>query len=116
MTQKITDHKRIFEWLADGEWHCGTELSYMKDDRKRISELRQKGYLIEGIPCDGRCGVRHHSRLYMRRLVAQNPTTGKIERKMMGISGGSEKELEKQIEFHEKHIKPLFVHSSIFDL
>ena len=72
MTQKITDHKRIFEWLADGEWHCGTELSYMKDDRKRISELRQKGYLIEGISCDGRCNTIHKSKnLKMRRLVGE---------------------------------------------
>ena len=86
--QKITDHTRILEWLSDGTWKCSTEIDFMRDARKRISELRQKGYRIEGIPCDGRCGVRHHSRLYMRRLVAQNPTTGKIERKMMGICGG----------------------------
>lgn len=40
---------------------------YMKDDRKRISELNNSGYVIEGKPCDGRCQVAHSSRVFMRR-------------------------------------------------
>ena len=34
-----TDHQRIKNWLVDGEWHCSTELDFMRDARKRISEL-----------------------------------------------------------------------------
>lgn len=41
---------------------------YMKDDRKRISELNRMGYVITGRPCDGRCGINHSSRLFMRRM------------------------------------------------
>lgn len=46
----------------------------IKDDRKRISELNsgymlEKGYQIEGKPCDGRCGKNHSSGLFMRKAV-----------------------------------------------
>ena len=75
--EKETCHKRILEWLKDGEWHCGSELSFMKDDRKRISELiLEQGYNIKGDSCDGRCGIVHKSRNFkMRRLVGQDAPT-----------------------------------------
>ena len=43
---------------------------YMKDDRKRISELVEMGYNIEGRRCDNRCNVQHSSNVFMRRLVS----------------------------------------------
>lgn len=70
--KEMTDHERIKNWLSDGEWHCSTELDYMRDARKRISELIKSGLNIEGISCDGRCGKTHKSKtLKMRRLVPQ---------------------------------------------
>ena len=104
----------IVNLLSDGKFHCPTKEFFMKDDRARIAALRKLGFVFDSPRCN--MGHNHSSGVVMRRLVAQNPATGKIERKMIGISGGSEKELEKQIEFHEKHIHPLFVHSSIFEL
>lgn len=60
----------IYDYLEDGEWHCMTHPGFfMKDDRKRISELNQMGILIEGMPCDGRCGIKHTSKVLMRRLA-----------------------------------------------
>ena len=65
----MTDHQRIKKWLSDGQWHCSTELDYMRDARKRMSELVKGGVPIEGISCDGRCGKVHKSKtLKMRRL------------------------------------------------
>jgi len=87
-----TDHQRILEWIKNGDWRCSTELDFMRDARKRMSELN-KGYSkdnprIEGIPCDGRCGKTHKSKtLKMRRLnpnlinvslTPQNPATGLV--------------------------------------
>ena len=40
----------------------------MKDDRKRISELNEIGFEIIGFKCDRRCGVKHSSRVLMRKL------------------------------------------------
>ena len=66
-----TDHQRILNWLSDGQWHCSTELDYMRDARKRISELNKPEVRIDGISCDGRCGTTHKSKsLKMRRLMA----------------------------------------------
>lgn len=42
---------------------------YMKDDRKRISELNQNGYTIIGKICDGRCTVRHSANIFMRKMI-----------------------------------------------
>lgn len=70
--------ERILEVLRDKQWHCSSEWPYIKDDRKRISELnegymREKGYEIVGKPCDGRCGKTHPSRLFMRRAQKIDP-------------------------------------------
>lgn len=65
----MSQQQQILEYLSDGEWHCMTTANfYMKDDRKRISELREQGHVILSQPCDGRCGVKHNSRLLMRKL------------------------------------------------
>ena len=44
---------------------------FMKDDRKRISELRAVGYEIKSLRCDKRCKIEHSSGVKMRRLVAE---------------------------------------------
>ena len=66
----MTHHQTLLELHKSGEWVCSARIEFMRDQRKRISELNHRGYTFEATPCDGRCGVRHHSRLYMRRLVA----------------------------------------------
>lgn len=66
----MTHHEQILDYLKDGEWHCmATATFFIKDDRKRISELNKQGFVIEGVPCDGNCGVKHSSNIFMRKLV-----------------------------------------------
>lgn len=69
----MTHHQLILELLDDEQWHCGSEIMrlYIKDDRKRISELNDMGYKIIGQPCD--CG-KHQSGLYKRKLLKQKAT------------------------------------------
>ncbi len=62
----------ILAILRDMQWHCSSEFGYIKDDRKRLSELNagymaEKGYEIVGKPCDGRCRKNHSSGLFMRK-------------------------------------------------
>lgn len=71
MAHLSPQQKKIIEHLADGEWHCmASPKFFIKDDRKRISELNDKGYVIIGQPCDirGKCGLKHTSNVFMRRL------------------------------------------------
>jgi hypothetical protein len=67
----MTHHQKILTLLDDEQWHCGTEIMnlYIKDDRKRISELVAQGYNIVGKPCD--CG-KHVSGLYKRKLIKKD--------------------------------------------
>lgn len=63
---------KIIEYLSGGDWKClATPDFYMKDDRARISALRRKGYVINSMPCDGRCATNHKSRVLMRMLVSK---------------------------------------------
>lgn len=66
--------ERILEIHRDLGWHCSTEYEYIRDHRKRISELnngylKEKGYHLIGRQCDGRCGKNHSSTLFMRRAI-----------------------------------------------
>lgn len=78
---KLSPQKeKILEVLRDKQWHCSSEFGYIKDDRKRISELnegymKEKGFEIVGKRCDGRCGIKHNSSLFMRRAqkIVQSP-------------------------------------------
>lgn len=76
--------QRVVDFLADGHWHCMANDFFMKDDRKRISELNHKGFKIIGDPCDRACGKNHSSRVYMRKLVewpdAQVPVETPVRR------------------------------------
>ena len=44
----MTQHKKIFNILSDGKWHCTNEMyaSYIADPRTRIAELKKKGYVF----------------------------------------------------------------------
>ena len=65
---KLTPQQKIIlNYLWDREWHCMAG-NYMKDDRTRISELKDMGFDIVGRPCESRCGKTHSSRLHMRKL------------------------------------------------
>lgn len=78
MKKLAPNHKKILDYLADGKWHCMANAHfYMKDDRKRISELNAMGYAIEGTKCDKRCGVAHSSNIFMRRLL-EAPTKPQV--------------------------------------
>ena len=68
----MTNHQTLLELHRFGQWICSTNVEYMRDHRKRYSELSKEGYVFEALPCDGRCGKNHASRVFMRRLVV-NP-------------------------------------------
>ena len=63
--------KQITDMLADGAWHCPTVELYMKDDRKRISELKDKGFIFDesGKTCTDPTH-RHRSPVKLRRLIS----------------------------------------------
>ena len=75
--------EKILELHRGGEWVCSTAYEFIRDHRKRISELnlgylKKKGYVLRAIPCDGRCGKTHSSQLVMRRaekIASQSPKT-----------------------------------------
>jgi hypothetical protein len=73
---KLTpQEQQIINLLSDYTWHCGNEINalYIKDDRKRISDLtKKKGFRIES----RRCAIKDHnhvSPILMRRLT-EEPT------------------------------------------
>ena len=49
MSQKT----KILNLLIDREWVCNTELmaAYIPDYRRRITDLKQDGYILSGRPC-----------------------------------------------------------------
>ncbi len=56
------------------DWVCATAYAFIRDHRKRISELnngylKERGYKFVGEKCDGRCGKTHSSALFMRKVV-----------------------------------------------
>lgn len=69
---KLTpQHNLILNMLSDGAYHCPTVELFLKDDRKRISELNHGGYLILGDKtCDN--PTHHHvSKVKLRKLVSE---------------------------------------------
>jgi hypothetical protein len=68
---KLTpQHKQILELLADGQKHCFTVELYMKDDRKRLSELRQAGYRFnEGAGTCTNPLHAHRAKVKLRQLI-----------------------------------------------
>ncbi len=76
----------IVKALRSKEWVCGSVwLTGIKDDRARISALnkgymKEHGWRIVGKPCDGRCGTKHTSNLYMRRAEPIHAPQAILER------------------------------------
>lgn len=70
--------QKLLELYKDGEWKCSVEITplFIRDYRKRISELNQSGYVFQSMRCDGRCGVNHASNVHMYRLT-EKPTVKK---------------------------------------
>ena len=72
--------KKIYELYRDGDWHCSTEITFIRDYRKRISEmnrtnLEEKGQeMFDSQPCDGRCKQNHQSSVHMYRLKEKPKT------------------------------------------
>ena len=76
-------HKQILKIHEDGNWHCSTVIEFIRDQRKRISEMNNEDfngqrYQFESKKCDGRCGKIHSSNLVMRRLVKVHPIAEKF--------------------------------------
>src|SRR3990167_6745523 len=67
--QMTPQQNQILNMHADSQWHCPTKELYMKDDRKRYSELRRKGYKFESRACE--LGHNHNSRVFMRKLIEE---------------------------------------------
>ena len=74
--KKLTpQQEKILKIHRDMDWHCSTSYEYIRDHRKRISELNDpitgylysKGYQLVARKCDGRCGKQHNSMVAMRR-------------------------------------------------
>ena len=79
----------IVDILRDYEFHCVYNELRIKDDRKRLSEIRQKlatvGYTIKSIPCDGRGNHTNSSKILMRKIEkipAPQPTLSPIQSPM----------------------------------
>jgi len=76
--------KKIYELFKDGEFHCSTEITFIRDYRKRISEMNrangeEKGMeMFDSMPCDKRCGQNHESNIYMYRLK-EKPKQQKVD-------------------------------------
>jgi len=71
---KLSPQKqRIFELYESGEWVCSTAIFFIRDFRKRISEMNREGFVFQSMKCDGRCGSAHNSNVHMYRLVEKPP-------------------------------------------
>lgn len=58
---------QIIELLSDGRYHCPTNELFMKDDRRRFSDLREKGFEFHSPKCD--LGHNHNSGVVMRKIT-----------------------------------------------
>ena len=67
----MTQQAQILQLLNDGEPHCVVELReslFCYDYRKRLSEIKAKGYNLISEPCGGRCGRRYNSGVHCWQL------------------------------------------------
>lgn len=69
MTSLSPQKRRIIELYKDGQWHCSVEITFIRDYRKRLSEMNHAGFVFESRICDGRCGVKHNANVHMYRLT-----------------------------------------------
>lgn len=65
-----SQQQQIIDILIDGRKHCFTVELFMKDDRKRLSELRQKGYIFnEGAGYCEDPNHHHKAKVKLRQLI-----------------------------------------------
>lgn len=103
MSKPTPQQEKILAIHRDGEWHCSTEYEYIRDHRKRISELNEgylkaKGWQLIGQKCDGRCGKNHSSALYMRKAI---PLKTVVILQNAPKTLATEGEIEAQLEWFE---------------
>lgn len=83
MMHLTPQHKRILDLHSDGEWHCSTQIEYIRDQRKRISELNAGGYTFEAMKCNICKPHKHNSNLLMRRLLSKHTPEPKFEMRII---------------------------------
>ena len=71
------NQQAIIDILSDVKLHCLTKELFMKDDRARISALRNLGFIFDSPRCN--MGHNHSSGVVMRRLV-EAPTSLNLPR------------------------------------
>jgi len=95
---KLTpQHNLILNMLADRAYHCPTAELFMKDDRKRISELNQGGYVIVGDKTCDNPAHHHMSKVKLRRLVSVPNETPFISNEKVRLWAESFKTEVKQV-------------------
>ena len=60
--------QKLYDMYKHGDWVCSTAILFIRDFRKRISEMRDMGYNFQSMRCDGRCGTKHASNVHMYKL------------------------------------------------
>lgn len=71
---KLSPQKKyLLDLYGDGDWHCSTDIHFVRDFRKRISEMNAAGYVFKSIACDGRCRTKHSANIHMYRLESGPP-------------------------------------------
>lgn len=67
---KLSPQKKyLIDLYKDGGWKFSTAIQFVRDFRKRFSELRTQGYDIQSMVCDKRCGVNHTANIHMYRIA-----------------------------------------------
>ena len=100
--KKLTpQQEKILELHRGMDWVCSTSYEFIRDHRKRISELntgylKEKGYQLVAKPCDGRCGKSHNSAVAMRRAE-------KIGEAVLGPKEQREKDRLESIAFFDSY-------------
>ena len=105
--------------LSDGEYHCPTNELFMKDDRKRFSELRRKGFEFESPLCN----LHSHTPKVVMRRVLQWPASpitappSDLNPKKVSKCGGiiSEADLDDMFGSQKQEIKEAFLQTSLFN-
>jgi hypothetical protein len=99
-------HNKILELHRDMKWHCSTEYEFMRDHRKRISELnegylKEKGFELVGI----RCTLHNHKGgVFMRRaerVVKLSHDEAKADAPKTNLPNATEEEIQNQIQWFE---------------
>lgn len=63
--------QQIYDLYKSGDWVCSSKVLYMRDFRKRVSELNREGYTFESKKCDKSCGTSHTSSIHMYRMLGK---------------------------------------------